>query len=55
MTLANEGNQIALDDDLMFTLEMSLSGTPIFSSGFAIIVLSSASVTIGDLDGELIR
>lgn len=54
MTLATDGNQIALDDDLMFTLETSVVGSPTFSGGFTMIVLSSASVTIGDLDGELI-
>ena len=50
MTLADSGNQVALEDALSFTLVMSVTSSSF--SGFTVIVLSSPNVIIDDLDGE---
>ena len=50
MTLADSGNQVALEDALSFTLVVSVTSSSF--SGFTVIVLSSPNVIIDDLDGE---
>ena len=50
MTLADSGNQVALEDALSFTLVVSVTSSSF--SGFTVIVLSSPNVIIADLDGE---
>ena len=50
MTLATSGNNIALEDALHFTLELSVTSS--YFSHYTVIVLSSANVIIDDLDGE---
>ena len=51
MTLADSGNQVALEDALNFTLVLSFTSSD-FGGVFTVIVLSSANVLIDDLDGE---
>ena len=51
MALATSGNQVALEDALNFTLVLSVISST-FTSGFTVIVLSSANVIIDDLDSE---
>ena len=50
MTLTTNGNQVALEDALNFTLVLSV--TSVSFSGYTVIVLSSTNVIIDDLDGE---
>ena len=50
ITLADSGNQVALEDALNFSLVLSVTFSSF--SGYTVIVLSSANVTINDLDGK---